>query len=56
MIGGLEVDRCGLFNARRALVDYCEPRVDRGAMPREDLAVDGGGKHHIGALPEPLEG
>ena len=54
-IGGLEVDRCGLVNARRSLVDYREPRVDRGAMPREDLAVDRGGKHHIGALPNPLK-
>ena len=55
MIGGLNIARRGLFNARRALVDYREPRVNRGAMPREDLAVNGGGKHHIGAMCDPLE-
>ncbi len=55
MIGGLYVDRRGRFSASRALVDHREPRVDRGAMPREDLAVDGGGKHHIGARSDPLK-
>ncbi len=55
MIGGVNISRCGLFSTSRALIDYRQPRVDRGAMPCEDLAVDGGRKHDIGALADPLK-
>ena len=55
MIGGLDVVRSFLLFADRALVDHGQPRVDRGAMSREDLAIDGGRKHHIGTLANPLE-
>ena len=55
MVGALDVDGLSLCFVGCALVDHREPRVNRGAMPREDLAVDGGGKHHIGALANPLK-
>ncbi|ARU03147.1 hypothetical protein LOKVESSMR4R_03924 (plasmid) [Yoonia vestfoldensis] len=55
MVDGLAFDRCDLISASRTLVDHRQPCVDRGAMPRKDLAVDSGGKYHIGALCDPLK-
>ena len=55
MVGGLDIAGCFPLVASCALVDHGEPRVDRGAMPREDFAVDRGGKYHLGALADPLK-